>query len=40
MFRAYHDLYRTHAVLCKLLANVSPLDENIQDNNGVLATID
>ena len=39
MFRAYYDLYRTHAALCKLLADVSPLDENIQDSNRVSATI-
>ena len=40
MFKGYHDLYKTHVALCKLLADVPPLDRSVQDNNGVPATTD
>ena len=40
MFKGYHDLYKTHVALCKLLANVPPLGGSVQDNNGVPTTTD
>jgi len=40
MLKECYNLHRTHAASCKLLANVSSLSRNAQDNNGVFATTD